>query len=196
MAKKQGFLGKAIGALVQVESAEEPAPELTPEELEAMAAATSPPAATVEVDSSQIDAADVIRSIYEQGDFNEETSLFRLDGFISSLPKEMPTETKQGSIAGILKYSGIDIDTLIDDGQRRLAILLAAQSRLKEDNAQREAQMSEEIEQLKRAIQEAERRISEDKSTTEQSSNAIDAETVKLKALLDFASGVAIANNK
>ena len=189
MAKKPNVFSRAASVFVQREPVEEPTPHLSDEEYAALAA-QEPSAPIVEVDSSQINSADVIRSIYQQGDFREENSLFRLDGFISSLPKEMPTETKQGSIASILRYSGIDIDALVDDGERRLALLLASQSQLKEDNSQREAQANKEIEELKLAIQEAERRISEDRHTTEQSCGAIEVESTQLRALLEFARGV------
>ena len=190
MAKKSDGLGKrALGLFIRTEEPE--APQLSEEELAALAAATEPAVPAVEVDSSQINAADVIRSIYAQGDFSDDTSLFRLDGFISSLPREMPMKTKQGSISGILKYSGINIAELIDDGQRRMALLLAAKDQLKDDNLQREQATQSEIEQMKVAIQEAERQIAEDKKTTEQSCNAIEGEASVLKALLDFAEGVA-----
>lgn len=187
MAKKDSLFGKLAGALVTREEEEAP-PQFTDEELAAMA--SSPPVPVVEVDSSQIQATDVLRSIYAQGNFRDETSLFRLDGFIGALPKEMPTETKQSSIGGILQYSGIDIHELIDDGQRRLALLLAAADQLKADNAQREATTKGEIEELKKAIEEAERRISDDRRTTEASCDAIDTEVGQVRALLEFADGV------
>lgn len=153
------------------------------------------PQPQVEVDSSQISATDVIRSIYAQGNVREETSLMRLEGFISSLPKEMPTETKQHSIAGILKFSGFDIYELIDDGKERLALLTAAKESLQTAHAQRNAEVNANIEQLKQAIQEAERQMAEDKHTTDTSCDAIDVEAAQLNALLQFADGVAQASN-
>ena len=107
-----------------------------------------------------------------------------------SFPKELPTATKQASIAGILVATHISIADLIADGDQRVALLNGAATALKNDNAQRESERRANIEELKLAIQEAERQIAEDKQATEDSCDAIEKELTTVNELLTFANGV------
>ncbi len=185
MAQKRNLGQRLLGAFVEQEPE---TPELTPEELAQLA---GPPQPEVPVDTSVISGDAVIESVYAQGNFHPESSLFRMNDFIASFPKELPTATKQQSIAGILIATQIDIGVLVADGEQRVALLTSAASALKADNAQRETERRENIEQLKQAIQEAERQIAEDKEATEASCDAIEKELASVQELLTFANGVA-----
>ena len=79
---------------------------------------------------------------------------------------------------------------LIADGDQRVALLNGAATALKNDNAQRESERRANIEELKLAIQEAERQIAEDKQATEDSCDAIEKELTTVNELLTFANGV------
>ena len=184
MAAKKPSLAERLGL---VEREDGPQPALTPEEYAAEAASLQP---TLEVDTSTISGDAVIESVYAQGSFQPDASLFRLNDFIASFPKELPTATKQASIAGILVATHISIADLIADGDQRVALLNGAATALKNDNAQRESERRANIEELKLAIQEAERQIAEDKQVTEDSCDAIEKELTTVNELLTFANGV------
>ncbi|MCM1214157.1 MAG: hypothetical protein NC548_06505 [Lachnospiraceae bacterium] len=189
MAKERGSFGKRLlGAFVETPDGE---PSLTPEQLAALTETEQP---EVPVDASQISGDAVIESVYAQGNFQQETSLFRLQDFIASFPKELPTVTKQQSIAGILVATKISINDLIADGEQRVALLESAAKALKADNQQRETERNAEIEDLKQAIQEAQRLIAEDKRATDDSCDAIEKELESVQELLTFATGVANPN--
>lgn len=187
MVKEKRSIAERLG-LIEREPTPQPIP--SPEDYPAYEA----PQPEVTVDTTQISGDAVIESVYSQGEFTEATSLYRIQAFITSLPKEMPTATKQASIAGILKASGININDLIADGTQRKALLETAEAGLKADNEQRKTETEANIEELRTAIQEAERRMAEDKEATEASCDAIEHELETITSLLEFASGVANQN--
>jgi len=188
MAQKRNLGQRLLGALVEQEPEQ---PELTAEELAQLAGPSQP---EVQVDTSSISGDAVIESVYAQGTFDPGTSLFRMNDFIASFPKELPTATKQASIAGILVATQINIADLIADGEQRVALLTSAAAALKNDNADRESARRTNIEELKLAIQEAERQIAEDKEATEASCDAIEKELASVQELLAFSNGVANPN--
>lgn len=68
------------------------------------------------IDATQVSYDDVIASIYQQGDIDDENSIFKIKAYIDILPQDMTKAKKQASIAGILSVNGINVDDLIEDG--------------------------------------------------------------------------------
>ena len=54
------------------------------------------------IDATQVSYDDVIASIYQQGDIDDESSIFKIKAYIDILPQDMTKAKKQASIAGIL----------------------------------------------------------------------------------------------
>ena len=66
------------------------------------------------IDATQVSYDDVIASIYQQGDIDDENSIFKIKAYIDILPQDMTKAKKQASIAGILSVNGINVDDLIE----------------------------------------------------------------------------------
>ena len=62
------------------------------------------------IDATQVSYDDVIASIYQQGDIDDENSIFKIKAYIDILPQDMTKAKKQASIAGILSVNGINVD--------------------------------------------------------------------------------------
>lgn len=54
------------------------------------------------IDATQVSYDDVIASIYQQGDIDDENSIFKIKAYIDILPQDMTKAKKQASIAGQL----------------------------------------------------------------------------------------------
>lgn len=51
------------------------------------------------IDATQVSYDDVIASIYQQGDIDDENSIFKIKAYIDILPQDMTKAKKQASIA-------------------------------------------------------------------------------------------------
>jgi hypothetical protein len=143
------------------------------------------------IDATQVSYEDVIASIYQQGEVNDDNSIFKIKAYIDILPQEMTKAKKQASIAGILTVNGINVNDLVEDGQNRVRILDAAEDSIKAENEALIAEAEADIEHLKSLIEEAEARIEDSKQKTSDSSAAIHREREAVEQLLEFASGIA-----
>ena len=143
------------------------------------------------IDATQVSYDDVIASIYQQGDIDDENSIFKIKAYIDILPQDMTKAKKQASIAGILSVNGINVDDLIEDGLKRGRALDAAEDSIRAENDALIAETEADIEHLKSLIEQAEARIEESKQKTSDSSAAIQKEKEAISQLLEFANGVA-----
>ena len=143
------------------------------------------------IDATQVSYDDVIASIYQQGDIDDENSIFKIKAYIDILPQDMTKAKKQASIAGILSVNGINVDDLIEDGLKRGRALDAAEDSIRAENDALIAETEADIEHLKSLIEQAEARIEDSKQKTSDSSAAIQREKEAISQLLEFANGVA-----
>lgn len=118
------------------------------------------------IDATQVSYDDVIASIYQQGDIDDENSIFKIKAYIDILPQDMTKAKKQASIAGILSVNGINVDDLIEDGLKRGRALDAAEDSIGAENDALIAETEADIEHLKSLIEQAEARIEESKQKT------------------------------
>lgn len=110
------------------------------------------------IDATQVSYDDVIASIYQQGDIDDENSIFKIKAYIDILPQDMTKAKKQASIAGILSVNGINVDDLIEDGLKRGRALDAAEDSIRAENDALIAETEADIEHLKSLIEQASRR--------------------------------------
>lgn len=144
-----------------------------------------------EIDASQVSCEDIIPSIYEQAEIGEDNSIFKIKAYLDVLPMEMTKAKKQATVAGILAVNGVNVDCLMEDGQRRIHILETAQDSIREESDELIADAENEIEHLKSLIEEAESRAEESKKKCAASTAAIQKEKEAVGQLLDFADGLA-----
>ena len=142
------------------------------------------------IDATQVSYEDVIASIYQQGEVNDDNSIFKIKAYIDILPQEMTKAKKQASIAGILTVNGINVNNLIEDGLNRGRVLDAAEESIKAENDALIAEAEADIEHLKALIEQAEARIEDSKQKASDSSAAIHREKDAIEQLLEFANGV------
>ena len=138
------------------------------------------------IDATQVSYDDVIASVYQQGDIDDENSIFKIKAYIDILPQDMTKAKKQASIAGILSVNGINVD-----GLKRGRALDAAEDSIRAENDALIAETEADIEHLKSLIEQAEARIEDSKQKTSDSSAAIQKEKEAISQLLEFANGVA-----
>lgn len=143
-----------------------------------------------EVDISQIDDEAVIQSIYDQGDFCDESSIYKIRAYIDILPAEMTTAKKQASIAGILSVNGIDVNSLIEDGRKRIAVLDEVDNASQAANESLIRDTEADIENLKAMIEAAEAKIAESKKNTDSTRAVIQKEKESVSYLLEFMEGI------
>ena len=143
------------------------------------------------IDATQVSYDDVIVSIYQQGDIDDENSIFKIKAYIDILPQDMTKAKKQASIAGILSVNGINVDDLIEDGLKRGRVLDAADDSIRAENDALIAETEADIEHLKSLIEQAEARIEDSKQKTSDSSAAIQKEKEAISQHGEFANGVA-----
>lgn len=155
---------------------------------------TMEPADVPEIDATQVNHDDVIRSVYQQGGIDDASSIFKIKAYIDILPSEMTTAKKQSSISGILTVNGINVHDLINDGGERIKVLEAAAQSIKDENDSVIREANADIEHLKSLIEAAETKISESKRKTADACSAITEEVNSVTQLLNFADGVAGMN--
>lgn len=118
------------------------------------------------IDATQVSYDDVIASIYQQGDIDDENSIFKIKAYIDILPQDMTKAKKQASMD-------------------------AAEDSIRAENDALIAETEADIEHLKSLIEQAEARIEDSKQKTSDSSAAIRKEKEAISQLLEFANGVA-----
>lgn len=66
-----------------------------------------------------------IDDIYKNGDIDNDTlrSIYIIDSFLKALPETLPNEAKRQSVLNIISASGINLENLLEDGQKRLHLL-------------------------------------------------------------------------
>lgn len=144
----------------------------------------------VEIDASEVTCGNIIESIYEQGELQEDSSIFKVKAYIDILPPEMTTPKKQASIAGILVVNNLDINALVNDGRERINLLNAASAQVASECDGVIAEAEADIEHLKGLIEAAEEKIAEAKQRAGDVHTAVCEEVDVINGLLSFANGI------
>ena len=115
-------------------------------------------------------------------------TIFIVDAFTKSLPENLSKNIKRQSVLNIIEASKINLENLISDGLERIevanAFLTEFTGRTNEIVSQKEAEVAsleEHIKNLKKEIKERTR-------LQEKQDSAVEQETYKIKAALDFIS--------
>jgi len=113
-------------------------------------------------------------------------TIFMLGKFINALPEKLPLDIKKESVINILEASNTDLNVLISDGEKRLAILNNFAKDYSDSTAQAIEQCKSEIVKLNNSIKKLEEQIYLKESMLLQQNNEIKAETEKISGTINF----------
>lgn len=148
----------------------------------------------IAVDAEIESVSNVVDEIYAQnGLADKSTSIFTVKALIDTLPSEMTTATKQSTVAGILAVSGKAIHDLIADAKRRSDVLRAAQSKVVSERTEQINAAKADIEELKQAIEAANIQIKEAEDIISATEKTVDDEIKAITDLVEFCSGMEVA---
>lgn len=142
------------------------------------------------VDMESVESNTLVSDIYEKNDMcNFSHSIFKAEELIGSLPNTMATDVKRKSVLSILNSFDITADEIIDDGVRRLSLLVAANGTIDKEGADFISRTESQIEACKVQITEMEKRIAEKKAAMKTSEETIQTEASRIDSLVKFIGG-------
>lgn len=129
----------------------------------------------------------IVEDIYSgNGLMDLSSSIFKVESVINSLPKEMPTATKQATAAQLLESFGLTIETVCLDGQTRLGFLEAAREKMSFDSAAVIEHKEQAIEEHKEVIANLEKEIADENDAINRSNTKISEEVERVQKLVEF----------
>lgn len=132
----------------------------------------------------------LIEDIYTQNELLDKTkSIFKVEELINSLPKEMVTETKRGSVLTTLGVFGLTVTDVEGDGERRVEVLNRVLSKILTEENATIFEKEDEIENHKREIARLEKEITEMQDEMKSSETSINAEIGRITGLIKFIEG-------
>lgn len=145
----------------------------------------------IDVDAEIDSAANVVDEIYEQNELSDKSnSIYTVQALIATLPAEMTTVKKQGTVAGILAVSGKSIASLKDDATNRRDILFAAQEKVVSERTDEINVAKNDIEALKAAIEAAEIKIKNAEDIIAATKKSVEDEIAVIDELVEFCNGM------
>ena len=144
----------------------------------------------VEVQLEGVDTNTLIDDIYAQNDlFDKSKSIFKVEELISSLPKEMATDTKKASVLAILSNFNLTATEISDDGEKRIDVLNGVKEKIDTDCKNAIADKEMQIENLKKTIETLTVEIANEQEVMKISDDTIANETTRIESLIKFVGG-------
>jgi hypothetical protein len=144
----------------------------------------------VDVNTDNVTQENLISDIYNQNDLSDlSKSIFKIEDVINSLPKEMPNETKKGTVLSVLSTFGLTVDEVIADGEDRSLIIKSALSSITDENNDVINSNNASIEQKKLEIQELEKDNSDRAIVIKNAEDKVEAELKRIDDLIKFIGG-------
>lgn len=148
-------------------------------------------AETIEAELESVNTDTLIDDIYTQNNLADKSrSIFKVEELISSLPKEMATETKRNSVLAILGSFNLTATDVVTDGEERVRILASIKEQVNSDSQITVADKEAQIEELKKAIEVLTVEIANEQEKVRVSNETISAEVTKIESLVKFVGGV------
>ena len=145
---------------------------------------------TVPVELDEVHTDTLIDDIYAQNELSDKSkSIFKIEELINSLPKEMVTETKRGSVLATLGVFGLTVTDVTLDGEQRVDVLNSVLSKILNDGENIVIDKQTEIENHKKEIARLEKEIADQQSEMKTSENNINAEVDRISGLIKFIEG-------
>lgn len=145
-------------------------------------------AVPVELDEVRTDT--LIDDIYTQNElFDKSKSIFKIEELINSLPKEMVTETKRGSVLATIGVFGLTVTDVSLDGENRVEVLKNVLNKILDEGNTTVSAKETEIEDHKKEIARLEKEIAERQAEMKTSENNINTEIGRITGLIKFIEG-------
>lgn len=145
---------------------------------------------TVPVELDEVHTDTLIDDIYAQNELSDRSkSIFKIEELINSLPKEMVTETKRGSVLATLGVFGLTVTDVTLDGEQRMDVLNSVLAKILDDGNVNVTDKETEIENHKKEIARLEKEISDQQSEMKISENNINTEVGRISGLIKFIEG-------
>lgn len=146
---------------------------------------------TVEAELESVNTETLIDDIYTQNNLADKShSIFKVEELISSLPKEMATETKRNSVLAILGSFNLTATDVVTDGEERVKILTSIKEQVDSDSKMTVVEKEAQIEELKKSIEALTVEIANEQEKARISNETISAEVAKVESLVKFVGGV------
>lgn len=145
----------------------------------------------IEVDAEINSSVNVVEEIYAQNGLSDRSnSIYTVQALIDTLPDEMTTAKKQNTVSGILMVSGKPVTDLLNDAQNRIDVLCAARDKIVGDRNNEIAVASNDIEELKKAIEIATIKIKEAEEIISATKDLVGDEIGAIDNLVKFCEGM------
>ena len=149
------------------------------------------PTSTVEVDAEINSASNIVSDIYAQNNLSDKSdSIYAVQEYIATLPTEMPTATKQKTVAGILMVSKKSVADLVGDAINRMNVLRMAQEKIVGEHTNEINSAKADIETMKQAIEAASIKIKEYEDIIAATNKSVDEEIKLMNELVEFCKGM------
>lgn len=113
-------------------------------------------------------------------------SIFKVEELLSTLPNEMPTQTKLDTILGILGSFGLEPSVLSDDGRERTEIIESVFEKAKNEILTSNKNDMADIEDHKQAIESLQQRIASNEKKLDNIKDECEKEIDRIKDLINF----------
>lgn len=132
----------------------------------------------------------LVDDIYSKNGLSDQSrSIYKVDMFMNTLPKEMPIVTKKATVIGILKAAGLTAEEVLEDGDNRKAVLSKVRAEIDRSNNNEISEAEKMIEQLKAEIEEYNLKIYNSRTEMAAADERIDLELKVIEELQDFMGG-------
>lgn len=131
-----------------------------------------------------------VSEVYEKaGLSNMDRSIFKAEEFGKFIPDNLPSDVKRQSLVGILSTSGLQLDELLEDAEKRIQALKDTAIITSQKSDQDIMEKDAEITNLLNTVDSLKQGILDRKSAQEQQNNFIDEEIEKIERILKFVAG-------
>ena len=138
----------------------------------------------VDLESSDNDT--LIADIYSNMDLDVNKSIFKIEELKSTLPGNLPTETKKQTVLGMLPVVGLELDNVVQDADRRLAVLTTSREHNSKKISNLIINAQDEITKYEAEIESLKAYIQEQKKLEETITETINKEISKIEAIKSF----------
>lgn len=130
-----------------------------------------------------------VSEIYEKAEISDlSKSIFKAEEFGNHLPNDLPSEVKRQSVIGILAASGLNVEELFEDAERRINALKEVSTVTTEKSNLVITEKEQEALDLLNKIDSLKQDIIDRKTAQEKQDNLINEELNKIGQILKFIS--------
>ena len=130
-----------------------------------------------------------VEEIYEKAEISDLTkSIFKAEEFGNHLPNDLPSEVKRQSVIGILTASGLEVEELFEDAEKRINALKEVSTVTTEKSNQVITEKEQETIDLLNQIDSLKQDIIDRKAAQEKQDSIIKEELNKIGQILKFIS--------